>query len=135
MTEELPWHGLTEAAELTGLNRETLRSRARRGLIPSRRGNAGQIVVQIPAELTGPTGSNQGTTGAATAPDQGITEALTELREEVTELRDRVTRAEAERDRATEVAEVKVAAAERIIGRLEADLAAARLPWWRRVLG
>jgi hypothetical protein len=47
MTDELPWLTLTDAAELTGLNRETIRSRARRNLIPSRRGNAGQLLVQI----------------------------------------------------------------------------------------
>jgi hypothetical protein len=125
MTEELPWRGLTEAAEMTGQNRETLRSRARRGLIPSRRGNAGQLLVQIP----------DGMTRAATATDQGMTEALTELREEIADLRDRATRAESERDQATKVAEAQIAAAERIIARLEADLAEARRPWWRRVLG
>jgi hypothetical protein len=35
MTDEPPWLTLTAAAELTGLNRETIRSRARRNLIPS----------------------------------------------------------------------------------------------------
>jgi multidrug resistance efflux pump len=57
------------------------------------------------------------------------------LQEELTDLRDRVTRAEAERNKAIEVAEAKVAAAERLVTELQAMLAAARQPWWRRWRG
>lgn len=154
MTDELPWLGLTEASELTGLNRETLRSRARRGLIPSRRGNAGQVLVQIPTGMTGEaTANDQGTTGVMTGNDLGMAEILTELREEIADLRDRLTRAEAERDRAKDRAEVEIRAAqavavadvataraeiraaERTIARLEAELAEARKPLWRRIMG
>src|SRR4051794_2702024 len=47
-TDEPPWLTLNEAAERSGTNRETLRSRARRGLLNSRRGNTGQLLVQLP---------------------------------------------------------------------------------------
>jgi hypothetical protein len=60
---------------------------------------------------------------------------VTELQEELTDLRDRATRAEAERDKALEVAEAKVAAAERIVEELKAMLVEARRPWWRQFVG
>ena len=129
MTDELPWLTLTDAAELTGLNRETIRSRARRGLIPSRRGNAGHLLVQITGAVTVP---DRGVADQVTAYNRDLTEVVTELQEELTDLRDRVTRAEAEREAVREVAEAKVAAAERLVTELQAMLAAARRPWWRR---
>jgi DNA-binding transcriptional MerR regulator len=145
MTDELPWLTLTEAAEKTGLARETIRSRARRGLIPSRRSNSGGMLVQIAV------GPDREITGAQTGPDRALTEVVTELQEEIADLRDRLTRAESERDRAREMiaervasadrlaaakietAEAKIAATERIIARLENDLARASRPWWRRI--
>jgi hypothetical protein len=51
MTDDQPWHSLTEAARLTGLDREAIRSRARRDLLPSRKNNRGELLVQLPAEL------------------------------------------------------------------------------------
>jgi hypothetical protein len=60
---------------------------------------------------------------------------VSELQEELTDLRDRVTRAEAERDKALEVAEAKVAAAERLVADLREELAWHRRPWWRRWRG
>jgi hypothetical protein len=128
MTDERPWLTLTEAVALTGLNRETLRSRARRGLIPHRRGNAGNMLVQIDRGMTGDDRD-------ATAPDRGMTDAVTELQEEVTELRDRLARSEAAREKAEEVAAAKVAAKEEVIAELRALLADARRPWWRKLLG
>ena len=56
MTDELPWLTLRDAAE------------ARRNLIPSRRGNAGQLLVQV--------------TGAVTDPGQGTVSLSAEDREE-----------------------------------------------------
>jgi hypothetical protein len=135
MTDEPPWLTLTEAAKLSGMNRETICSGARRNLIPARRGNAGQLVVQVPPNPTGSTGSDRGATGAATAPDRGLAEALTELQDELTDLRDQVTRAEEQRDAAREVAEARVAAMERLVRELQAMLAEARRPWWRRWRG
>jgi hypothetical protein len=78
---------------------------------------------------------DRGVTDPATAPDRGLTEVVTELQEELIDLRDRVTRAEAERDAAREVAEAKVAAAGRLVTELQAMLAEARRPWWRRWRG
>ena len=132
MTDELPWLTLTDAAELTGLNRETIRSRARRSLIPSRRGNAGQLLVQVTGAVTAP---DQGMTDQDTASDRGLTGVMTELQEELTDLRDRVTRAEAERDAAREVAEAKVMAMERQLADLREQLAWHRRSWWRRLRG
>ena len=129
MTDELPWLTLSEAADLTGLNRETVRSRARRGLIPYRRSNRGEMVVQIAGAATG---ADREATGAVTDPDRGLAEVVTELQEEITDLRDRVTKAEADRDRAVEVAAARVEASERIIAELRAEVEYWRRPWWRR---
>src|SRR5687767_3787619 len=41
------WLTLTEAAERLGVRRELLRSRARRGLIPSQKSNRGEMLVQV----------------------------------------------------------------------------------------
>src|SRR4051794_38487353 len=99
-TGELPWWTLSEAAELTGANRETLRSRARRGLIPSQVGNRGQTLVQV---VTDPEdGRNRGNDRDADRGDYreltGLREAVTDLTAEVAELRVALARAEVERD-------------------------------------
>ena len=57
MADEDPWFGLSEAAQRSGLAREAIRTRARRGQITSRKGNRGELLVQLPAELL--TGSGQ----------------------------------------------------------------------------
>jgi predicted site-specific integrase-resolvase len=58
MTEDVTgpttWLTLTEAAERLGVRRELLRSRARRGLIPSQRNNRGEMLVQIQTGVTRP---------------------------------------------------------------------------------
>jgi hypothetical protein len=81
LTDAQPWLSLTEAAEQTGLDREAIRSRARRGFIPSRKGNRGQLLVQVSADLL-------------TAPDRDDDrpladhgEAIADLQAEVTEVR------------------------------------------------
>jgi hypothetical protein len=138
VTEELPWLTLTEAAEQTGQNRETLRSKVRRGLLTTRRGNSGQIMVQLPA-------GDLGATRAVTGPDQGITgpaldEVAAELRDEIAELRERLARAEsdvaaAERVRAAEVGALRELA-DRLTDELadaRRNLADARRPWWARL--
>jgi hypothetical protein len=51
MTDELPWHSLDEASSLTGLSREAIRSRVRRSYLASRRGNHGELMVQVPPKL------------------------------------------------------------------------------------
>src|SRR5215213_7302829 len=94
MTEALaepPWLPLSEAAERTGLDREAIRSRARRGLIPSRKGNQGQTLVQVPV-----TALDQ----AAGHPVAAMHEAMADLQAEVADLRVALARSEAERDAA-----------------------------------
>ena len=119
MTDELPWLDLTAAASMTGLSREAVRSRARRGLLPSRRGNDGRIVVQV-------------TPGTITAPDHDRTGLVTELTAELADLREALARAVTERDAALAVQLATIAAKDDLIAELKAMLADARRPWWRR---
>ena len=90
MAEEEPWLGLAEAAARTGLAREAIRSRARRGLVNSRKGNDGRLLVQILA-------------GLAEA-DRADDRAMTDL------LRIELARSIAAADTATAVAEARVEA-------------------------
>ena len=136
MTDELPWHGLTEAARLTGLDREAIRSRARRGLVPSRKSNRGELLVQVPADLV--TGDDPVETEELAT----LRAAIADLAAEVTDLRTDLARSKAELAAAktvalAEIAAVKAesAAKERIITYLEQALSDARRPWWRRLLG
>lgn len=126
MADEEPWLSLTEAAERTGLAREAIRARARRGLIRSRKGNRGETLVQLPAGLVAEAG--QGEAGPSA-------ELLADLTAEVAELRTALARAEAAADTAKAVAEAKVEAMEVLLAELRADLAWHRRPWWRRLVG
>jgi hypothetical protein len=101
-TAERPWLGLTEAAGLTGLDREALRSRARRGLLPSRKGNRGQLLVQVPADLAdGHDHADDRDDRGADRDPAGMRVVMTDLVAEVGELRVALARAEADRDAAT----------------------------------
>lgn len=71
MTDDPPWHDLTEAARLTGLDREAIRSKARRGHLSSRKSNSGATLVQIPPDML--TGPNHGSASS----DYGLTNPLT----------------------------------------------------------
>ena len=102
MADEEPWLSLSEAAQRSGLAREAIRAKARRGRIPARKGNNGQILVQLPAVLLA--GAGQGEAGAQA-------DLLADLLAEVAELREQVARTEAERDAAESVAEAQVEAA------------------------
>jgi hypothetical protein len=144
MAEEQPWLSLTEAARLTGLDREAIRSRARRGLVPNRKNNRGELLVQVPADLV--TDPDRGLAGSLTGDGRAMTEELAALRAamadllaEMTDLKTALARAEAAADTAKAVAIADVATAraeveaqERYIQRLEAMLVEARKPWWRR---
>jgi hypothetical protein len=144
MAEDDPWLSLTEAAQQSGLARETIRGRARRGQITSRKGNRGELLVQLPAEMltwAGPAG---------TAP---LADLVADLTAEVAELRERLARAEAAVDTAKAVAEARADAAKdaadarvtaarveakavrELADRLTAELADLRRPWWRRWCG
>jgi septal ring factor EnvC (AmiA/AmiB activator) len=143
MTDERPWLTLAEAAERTGLTKEALRSRARRGLISTRRSNSGATLVQVGTAMT----------AGVTTGDQALTATLTELREEIAELTTRLTKAEVERDSLAKEMDRTVTAMERskveavaardelvvelkaMLHELRQELAEARRPWWRRWFG
>ena len=108
-TDERPWLSLTEAAELTGLDREALRSRARRGLVPNRKGNRGQLLVQVPADLAN--GHDRDDDHDLT----GLRAAMTDLVAEVGELRVALARAEADRDAAKAIATAELAAKDTLV--------------------
>ena len=138
---EQPWLSLTEAASLTGLDREAIRARARRGVIPYRQGNRGQWLVQLPADLTAASDKAEGTAAA---------DFVADLQAELVEVRIALARAVAERDAAKAVAvaemvaEAAEAKAENRLLRESLDRERARAdrfeellrqPWWRRLLG
>jgi uncharacterized protein involved in exopolysaccharide biosynthesis len=144
MAEEGPWLSLTEAAQRSGLAREAIRAQTRRKLIPSQKGNRGELLVQLPADLLA--GDVQGMAGPAADP-------VADLLAEVADLREQLARTEAEREAARAVATAEVAAAKtgamaevaakeeliqelrKMLGSLRAELVEARRPWWRRFIG
>jgi hypothetical protein len=131
---------ISEAASRLGLSTIALRSRVRRGSIPSRRGNAGQILVEVPANAATHAGKVAGTSADAVV--------LADLEAEVDALRRELAHAQGERDAASAIAAAKVEAAERIVAelradrdretaradRFEAELAQARKGWLERLL-
>jgi hypothetical protein len=125
MAEEPPWLTMSEAATRTGLHRDAIRSRARRGLIPSRRDNRGQWLVQITAETLAT--ADQGD-------DRDLAMVVADLQAEVADLRVTVARAEAERDAAKTVATTEVATKDMLVGELRTLLAEARKGWLERLL-
>lgn len=144
MADEEPWLSLSEAAQRSGLAREAIRARARRSQIRSRKGNRGEILVQLPAGLMAEAGQDMAGASA---------ELLADLTAEVADLRAALARSEAEVETARAVAEAKVeaardaaeariaaagvevAAVRELADRLTAELAELRRPWWRRLLG
>ena len=133
MADDPPWLTLSEAAVRSGLHRDAIRSRARRGLIPSRHDNRGQWLVQLPAEAMTMDGQANGHDV-----DREVTtlnEPVADLQAEVAELRVALARAEADRDAARTVAKAEVAARDEVVGELRAMLADARRPWRRRWVG
>jgi hypothetical protein len=144
MAEEGPWLSLTEAAQRSGLAREAIRARARRNLIPSQKGNRGELLVQLPADLLA--GHSQDIARPAA-------DTVSDLLAEVADLREQLARTETEREAARAVATAEVTAAKAaaaaevaakdallselrvMLGELRAELAEARRPWWRRFVG
>jgi hypothetical protein len=126
MTDEPPWLSLSEAADRSGLHRDAIRSRARRGLIPSRRDNRGQWLVQLPADALA---------RGDQVNDHDLTTALADLHEEIADLRVAIARAEADRDAAKAVAVAEAAAKDALVVELRKLLDDARRPWWRRWVG
>jgi hypothetical protein len=132
-----PWLTLSEAAERTGRHIDALRSLVRRKRLPAKKGNAGQCLVQLPADLLAqPDKVRDIGTGL------GGDEVMAGLMAEVTELREALARAEAEARTARDTAGARVAAVraevdakDALIAELKAMLAEARRPWWRRLIG
>ena len=155
MAEEQPWLSLTEAAAVSGLAREAIRARVRRGLITARKGNRGELMVQLSAGLVAEVGQGEAAAMAGLVADPTA---------EVAELRQALARATAEVDTARAVAvagvdtakavaearveaardaaaarvsaaKVEVAALRELADRLTAELARPRRPWWSRLIG
>lgn len=142
------WLSLVDASSRLGTSVDALRSRARRGMITTRRGNDGRLQVRVLASQTAVT--DQPADRSRLGGDGVDDEALAELREEIVELRVTVARLEAERDAARVGANVEIAAAkavaaaevaavraevtakEMVITELRELLTDARRPWWRR---
>ncbi len=124
---EPPWLDLSEAAALTGLDREAVRSLAKRGLIPHRVDDRGRQLVRIPP-------------GSVTADDRARSAASNAvLGEEVAGLREELARASDERAAAERTAEGETARlreeldrardrADRLEGELRAALDEVRRP-------
>ena len=131
--EQSPWPSLIEASQRSRIHKEALRARAKRSQLPSRRGNMGQILVQLPPELLNPA------QGAAQPPAQAHAEQLAELardlEQEIAGLRIELAEARAQ-GRAAEVAAEARVAAERVVSdELRRGLEWHRRPWWRRLIG
>ena len=132
MTEDQPWRNLSETAALTGIDREAIRSRTRRGQWPSRKNNRGELMVQIPTDM--PTGPDR-------SADQLMTVLVNDLVAEIADLRamlsaprlgaDRGGPAGSRADAAEAVRKAEVTALRELADRLTAELAEARRPWWR----
>jgi hypothetical protein len=121
MADDLPWLSLSEAASRSGLHREALRARAKRGHLPSRRGNLGQVLVQLPPELL--TSAQGVTQDSAQGRVEHLAEVVHDLEQELSEARERLAKAEAKVEAVTALAQVEVEAARRIAA---AEVAALR---------
>jgi hypothetical protein len=80
MSDESPWLSLTEAAQRSGLSREAVRARARRWLIPARKSNRGDTLVQLPADLLSG-GDQDGVQGVSGSPSTLESDLLAEVAE------------------------------------------------------
>lgn len=138
------WLTLSEAAARSGLHKEALRAKAKRGQLQTQKNNRGETLVMLPPDLLrAAQGDGQ---GAAQGQAEQLVELVRDLEGELAEARVRIARLEervearikgAEAVAAAEVgmARAEVRARERYIAQLEGLLAAARLPWWRKLLG
>jgi hypothetical protein len=134
------WLTLSEAAERSGLHKEALRARAKRGQLQARKNNRGETLVMVPPELlTAAQGDGQ---GAAQGQTEQLTDLVRELEGELAEAQVKIARLEEriEAARAVAIADVatakaEVEAKERYVRQLEELLAAANRPWWRKLLG
>jgi hypothetical protein len=132
------WLSLGDAAKRLGVSVDAVRARVRRDRITSRRGNDGRLSVLL---------SDEAVTEQAVASDESGAAAsrlrldLDEARADADHWRElaherevKLAEAMAAVRTAETVASAEVAARERYIAQLEALLAEARRPWWRRWL-
>jgi hypothetical protein len=127
------WFPIAEAAPLLGLTVDGLRSRIRRGLVTTRKGNDGRLLVSVSTNASA-TGHEQ---VMDTLGDRSEVSEASELHAEVVELRVSLARAEErlvaaerrERDQAAVAADLRT---ER--DRLAAELTEARKPALVRTL-
>lgn len=137
-----PAHGptmlpISEAAPRLGLSPIALRSRVRRGSVHSRRGNAGQLLVEVPAgsPATAPTRAKPHAGAIAGEDADAYRDEIEEWRTAAFAARLAAAVAAAERDAAKAAHAGEVAALRELIADMRAQLAESRRPWWRRLIG
>jgi hypothetical protein len=140
MADEPSWLTLSEAASRSGLHKEALRARAKRGQLPNRRGNLGQVLVQLPPDLLDP--AYPPAHEAAQAQTEQLAELVRDLEQELSEVRERLVKAETERDAAVRTGETEARLLREVLGREQAradslaqELRELHRPWWQRMLG
>jgi hypothetical protein len=132
------WLPLLEAAMRLGKSTDAVRSMIRRDRLPIRKGNDGRLLVGVP---TVKGRSADGLTAVGGQADDGQTTAaqlrwtVEELREELMEAREQLAGTKAALEAAVAVRKAEVGALRELADRLTAELADARRPWWRRLLG
>lgn len=121
---------VSEAASHLRLTPNGLRSRIRRGMVRTKRGNQGQHLVEVPRDP--PLVHDQPLTQE---PDEELLVELDALRRELGE--ERLTRARVEERLAgiERAHAAELGARDGTIADLRAELARLRLPWWRRFVG
>jgi hypothetical protein len=139
MIEADTWLTLGEAVAATGWKPERIRSLARHGTMPRKRGNGRDWLYQVTPELVAARAEERADTTAD--PRAGTDETArwqavaAELREELAEVQAGLARAEERAAGKDAVLAELRAQIEREIARgdaLAVELAKARRPWWRR---
>lgn len=142
------WLTLSEAAARSGLHKELLRARAKRGQLEARKNNRGEVLVMLPAGLLRVAEGEgqdaaQAAQGTAYAQVEQLAELVTSLEGELANVRLELVEARAEArtakavaladvEAAKRTAEEAIAAKESLVEELKALLAEMRKPWWRR---
>jgi hypothetical protein len=138
--EQGSWLTLSEAAERSGLHKEALRARAKRGQLQVRKNNRGELLILLPPELLSPA-QGSALSVAQTQVEQ-LADLVRTLEGELADLKVELAEARAEArtakavaiadvEAAKRVAEAEIAAKDALIAELKALLAEARKPWWR----
>jgi hypothetical protein len=126
MTENDTWLALGEAVAATGWRPERIRSLARRGTMPRRRGNGRDWLYQVTPELVATRAEERA--GTTAGPRAGTDEAArwqavaAELQEEVAELRVGLARAEERAAAGERAAAAEIAAKEAVLAEVRAQV-------------